>query len=630
MSRTDSLLAGVRPPVVGARVTREGVNYRVWAPGQSELSVLVESGTPQRQLSLVAEAHGYWSAFDPAGRAGDRYRFCFPDKRLRPDPASRFQPEGVHGPSACIDPSEFQWRCGTWTRPAWRGQSIYELHLGTFTAAGTYFSAIEKLNHIQELGIEAIELMPLADFAGDRNWGYDGVALYAPARCYGHPDDLRALIDAAHERGLAVILDVVYNHLGPAGNYLADFFPGYFRTHEHTPWGQGFAVDRMHSRPVRDFIVANAGYWLDEFRFDGLRLDATHAISDQSSRHLIEEIASAVHERGGFVIAEDERNEARLAEPVECGGAALNALWADDFHHEVRVALTRTHDSYFRAYRGTAAELADLIAHGWTYRGRPYEPWNRNSRGSECDHLPPASFIFCIENHDQVGNRANGERLEHLVTPAQFRAASMLLCLSPYCPMLFMGQEWAATSPFLYFTDHGGELGENISAGRKKEFEQHGTQWADGTFPDPESLDTFEKSKLRWEERNEGSHATVLAWYQACLEQRRILLKDGPLDRNRWQVGSAGEFIAIRYSGQPREHLLVVALRKTNPPDHSAPPLLVVPPIGMKWREVLSTENSRLGGKRATKNPGSTDWSFSGPGGVWLEAIREDHDDAAD
>ncbi len=628
MSLTDSLLPDVSRSAMGARVSREGVSYRVWAPGQSDMSVLVENSSPQRLLSMAAEPNGYWSVTDPAGRAGDRYRFSFPDRRLRPDPASRFQPEGVQGASACIDASEFQWRCGSWIRPAWKGQSIYELHVGTFTPAGTYFAAIEKLNHIHELGVEAIELMPLADFAGNRNWGYDGVALYAPARCYGHPDDLRALIDAAHERGLAVILDVVYNHLGPAGNYLADFSPSYFRTDDHTPWGQGFAVDCENSRPVREFIVANASYWLDEFRFDGLRLDATHAIADQSSRHLLEEITAAVHERGGFVIAEDERNEARLAEPAERGGAGLDALWADDFHHEVRVALTRTRDSYFRAYRGTAAELADSITHGWFYRGRAYEPWNRKLRGSECAHLSPTSFIFCIENHDQVGNRANGERLEHLITPAQFRAASMLLCLSPYCPMLFMGQEWAATSPFLYFTDHGSELGENISVGRKKAFEQHGPQWSDGNFPDPESLETFEKSKLRWEERSEHNHAMVLAWYQACLEQRRILLKDGPLDRNRWQVESFGEFIAIRYFGRPCEHLLIVALRKTNASD--PPPPSLAPPTGMIWREILSTEDPRFGGKRSKRNSARADWSFSEPGGVWLESTRREPDDATD
>jgi maltooligosyltrehalose trehalohydrolase len=593
------------------------------------MTVVVESVTPHRVLVMVAEENGYWSTVDYAGRAGDHYRFSFPDGRLRPDPASRFQPQGVHGPSECIDPSDFQWRCGSWIRPPWTGQSIYEIHLGTFTTSGTYFAAIEKLNHLQELGVKAIELMPIADFAGDRNWGYDGVALYAPARCYGHPDDLRALVDAAHERGLAVILDVVYNHLGPAGNYLADFSPGYFHESQSTPWGQGFAVEGQLNGPVRKFIVENAAYWLDEFRFDGLRLDATHAISDQSPRHLIGEIAAIAHERGAFVIAEDERNESRLIRTVDRGGLGLNAVWADDFHHEVRVALTKARESYFRAYRGTAADLAELIAHGWTYRGRPYEPWEDRIRGTECDHLSPTSFVFCIENHDQVGNRANGERLEQLVTPAQFRAASMLLCLSPYCPLIFMGQEWAASSPFLYFTDHGGELGRQISSGRKTEFAQHAGDWADGNVPDPESTETFENSKLRWEERDQEAHATVLALYRSCLEQRSLLLQNGPLERGQWRAASFGEFVAVRYSRGKIEHVLVVALKKTSTPCAAIPAILELPP-GKHWRQILNSESAAFGGRLSRKNVTDPAWKITGPGAVWMESVSEEPNHATD
>ena len=406
MKMRDSFDPGVRAPEVGARVDSNGVTYCVWAPTQKSLSVAVGDTDPaEREIPLESNHDGYWVGTDKAGRAGDLYRFRFSDGRLRPDSASRYQPQGVHGPSACIDPTAFQWRCSSWVRPEWRGQSIYEIHLGTFTPAGTYFAAIEKLNHIQDLGVEAIELMPLADFAGNRNWGYDGVSLFAPARCYGHPDDLRALVDAAHERGLAVILDLVYNHLGPAGNYLADFSPAYFRSDQYTPWGAAFNLDGSLSQPVREFILGNATYWLKEFRFDGLRLDATHAIPDQSSPHLLEEIAAAVHALGGFVIAEDERNESRLLDSSERGGLGLDALWADDFHHQVRVALTHTRASYFRAYRGTAADIADVLTHGWTYRGQSYEPWKGRTRGSASEHLPPASFVFCIENHDQVGNR---------------------------------------------------------------------------------------------------------------------------------------------------------------------------------------------------------------------------------
>jgi maltooligosyltrehalose trehalohydrolase len=618
---------GVTAPAIGARVDRKGVTYRVWAPDQLKMQVVIGNDNAARWIPLTAEDRGYWSVTDKEGRPGDLYRFCFPDDRLRPDPASRYQPQGVHGPSACIDPDNYQWRCSSWKRPVWKGQSIYEIHVGTFTSAGTYFAAIEKLNHVRDLGVEAIELMPLADFAGDRNWGYDGVALYAPARCYGHPDDLRALVDAAHERGLAVILDVVYNHLGPAGNYLADYNPGYFCTDHHTPWGQGFNLDSTLNRPVRDFVVGNVAYWLDEFRLDGLRLDATHAITDQSSRHLLEEITTAAHARGGFVIAEDERNEARLATGPDRGGIGLDALWADDFHHQVRVALTNTRDSYFRAYRGTAVDLADTLAHGWAYRGETYEPWKGKVRGSASNHLPPASFVFCIENHDQVGNRANGERLEHLVTPAQFRAASMLLCLSPYSPMFFMGQEWAASAPFLYFTDHGGELGQQISIGRKKEFEHHVAGGSEENYPDPESPDTFEKSKLNWEERDEKNHSSILALYRACLEQRRLLTQGKPLQRGQWQVAPFGEFFAIRYQIEHRDCLLVVSLRKASFPT-TALPAILEPARGMKWHKILGSEEPAFGGP-TKKSPSVPAWKFNGPGAVWLESIKEEPNHAA-
>ena len=627
MNATAPLTTGAGTPAAGARVHREAVTYRVWGPDHKSLAVVIEGDAGSRQLVLVRGDDGFWTTTDPHGKSGDLYQFLLSNGRLRPDPASRFQPQGVHGPSCCVDPADFQWRCGSWRRPLWKGQSIYEIHLGTFTEAGSYFAAIEKLNHVRDLGAEAIELMPLADFAGERNWGYDGVALYAPARCYGHPDELRALVDAAHERGLAVILDVVYNHLGPAGNYLADFSRHYFRADESTPWGQGFNLDGPHSRAVRDFVIGNAIYWLEDYRFDGLRLDATHAILDKSAQHLIEDITAAVHARGGFVIAEDERNESRLIRSSLHGGSELDALWADDFHHQVRVALTGARESYFSAYRGAASDLAETITHGWTFRGQPYEPWQGKLRGSSTDNLKPASFVHCIENHDQIGNRAKGERLEHLVTPAQFRAATMLLCLGPCTPLLFMGQEWAASTPFLFFTDHGGELGAQIFAGRKKEFEQHGAAWADGGIPDPEAVETFMNSKLRWEELGEHPHNFTFAFYRLCLAQRSRLTAAGPLERDQWQASSFGEFVIVRYAVGARIFLLVVALRKTNFPAAS-PPEIFNAPAGMRWRRVLASEDATFGGlTRKTKT--NALWKFNGPGGVWLEAVAEEPNDAA-
>ena len=476
----------------GAQPLAEGVRYGVWAPDALCVAAEVRRAAAARTLALARKADGFWSVDDPGGAPGDLYLFRLDGGVPLPDPASRFQPAGVSGPSECVDPGAFVWRCPNWTRPRWAGQTTYELHIGAMSGEGTFRAAIPMLARIRDLGAEAIELMPLADFAGGRNWGYDGVALFAPARCYGRPDDLRALVDAAHGAGLAVILDVVYNHAGP-GSVLGSYTRDYFRTGESTPWGSGFNLDGPRSGPVRDFLLGNVCAWLDEYRMDGLRLDATHAIRDDSPTHLIDEMAGLAHERGAFLVAEDERNSARILRR-QGGGPGVDAAWADDFHHQVRVALTGTRESYFAGYGGSAASLADTIRHGWSYRGQPYPAWGGRPRGEPADHLPPEAFVYCIENHDQVGNRALGERLEHLVTPAQFRMASMLLCLGPHPVLLFMGQDWAASSPFLFFSDHGGELGRLVSAGRRREFGHN------EAAPDPESPSTFEASKLSWDE----------------------------------------------------------------------------------------------------------------------------------
>jgi len=611
-------------PVAGAHVTTSGVHYCVWAPDEKEMNVAVERDHLERRLRLSIDEQGYWTGFDANGRSGDLYRFVRSDGRMLPDIASRFQPRGVHGPSESIDCSTYDWRCVTWIRPRWTGQAIYEIHLGAFTEKGTYLSAIDKLNELRDLGVDAIELMPVADFAGDRNWGYDGVALYAPARCYGRPDDLRALVDAAHERGLAVILDVVYNHLGPAGNYLPLYCVDYFHADKANPWGQSFNLDGQRSRPVRDFLVGNAVYWLDEFRFDGLRLDATHAIVDRSPYQLFEEITSAVHERGGFVLAEDERNDSELLRKPDGKGFGVDAVWSDDFHHHVFVSLTDVQESYFAGYDGTAEGLASTLAHGWTYRGQPYAPWAGRERGSSCEHLPASAFIYCIENHDQVGNRPVGERLSQLVPPRQFRAASMLLCLSPYVPLIFMGQEWAATTPFLFFTNHRGELGRQIAVGRRLEFQRLGQHWNEGLIPDPEGIDTFRRSRLRWGERVNPLHASMLALYRECLNERRSCLSEIALQRDNWQVHLVGGFVAIRYHTTMGERLLLVALHQEQLSRFSGP---LEPPAGHIWQIVIHSEEKRFGGDETSRSLES--WRGDGPAALWLTAIKEEKRHAA-
>ena len=608
---------------VGARVTPSGVNYRVWAPDQAKMSVVRQRDGASATFPLSPENHGYWFGCESGGRAGDLYHFRFADNRLLPDVASRFQPQGVHGPSECIDSSTYRWRSNSWVRPAWSGQTIYEVHLGTLTTAGTFRAAIETLDRVRELGAEVIEVMPLADFAGERNWGYDGVALYAPARCYGRPDDLREWVDAAHEHGLAVILDVVYNHLGPSGNYLAEYSADYFHTTEKTPWGRALNFDGKDSRPVRDFIIGNAAYWLDEFRFDGLRLDAIHAISDHSAPHLLKEIADAVHARGGLLIAEDERNQAEILSSANSDGVRLDAVWSDDFHHQVRVSITNTQVSYYAGYSGTTDDLSSTLTHGWTYRGQPYAPWAGQPRGSACEHLPTSAFVVCIENHDQVGNRPDGERLEQLTTPRQFRAASMLLCLGPYVPLIFMGQEWAASTPFLFFTDHGGELGRLISAGRRREFEQFG---AEKGMPDPEAPGTFWDSKLQWRERDEPAHAAILRLYQDCLGQRRVCLNRAALQRDFWRIHKIGEFLAIRYHLEGGERLLLVGLRLGSLA-LSALPAELRPPTGFVWKIVIHSEDPRYDGVEELAVIDG--FSLNGPSAVWLAAVKEEEAHAA-
>jgi len=626
-SSTDAFPA-VEAYAPGARVSDEGVRYSVWAPKHAQLAVRIRrpGGEEEESHAMTAQSEGFFTFDDARGKAGDRYAYELPSGAVLPDPASRFQPEGVHAFSECVDPRAYRWRCSDWQRCGWHGQSIYEIHVGTFTAEGTFCSAIQRLDHVVSLGVEAIEIMPIADFPGERNWGYDGVALFAPARCYGSPDDLRALIDAAHERRLAVILDVVYNHLGPDGNYLGQYSDSYFHAERDTPWGAGFNLDGPNSKPVREFFRSNAAYWLDEYRIDGLRLDATHAMRDDSPRHLLAELAELAHARGAFVIAEDERNTCELMVREDGGGAQIDAVWADDFHHQVRVALTGVQEGYFGSYSGSPEDLAYTVEHGWFYTGQAYASWKGKPRGEQCRHLPSTGFVYCIENHDQVGNRACGERLEHLIGSASFRAASALLCLSPHPPLIFMGQEWAASTPFLYFTDHAGELGRLVSEGRRKEFAAAGInqRLAPEDVPDPQLPETFYRSKLLWEDIQHGPHASTLELYQRCLAQRARWLRGKALERAAWSVTAHERAIAIRYhaADQP-ERLVVCSLQGEARLSLSTDPSLR-PPHGYTWQLDFSSAAEPAGLECPTvgSNGPVEKLSFGSPATVLLVATQ--------
>jgi maltooligosyltrehalose trehalohydrolase len=577
----------------------EGVRYRVWAREARSVEVRVWSGNrPPRTLPLTLDASGYYHGIDYHGGKGDLYKFRLNGTDEYPDPASRYQPEGVHGRSAVIDPRAFRWQDADWVVPRFRDLVIYELHMGTFTPDGTFLAAIGKLQHVRDLGATAIEIMPVADFAGGHNWGYDGVCMYAPARAYGHPDDLRKLVDAAHRTGLAVILDVVYNHLGPDGNYLGVYAPGYIDEERKTPWGGALRVDDPSYRPLRALIASNAAYWREEFHIDGFRLDATHAIQDTSPRHLLEEITDSIHERGAFAIAEDSRNDSRVILPVSENGLGFDGLWADDFHHNIRVANTRETDGYYSDYTGTLAELIETLRNGWFYRGQ-YSAYSGGKRGTECRHITPQRFVHCISNHDQVGNRAMGDRLHHTISREAWLAASALLCLSPYTPMLFMGQEWSASTPFIFFTDHNAELGKLVTAGRHDEFKGFAgfrTEAAREKIPDPQSAKSFVDSKLIWDELRDEKKSQTLELYRACLKLRQQEEAFRPVSRQTWYVTAlemgAG---ALRYKAESADWLLLFDLAGGH---HGtlADEWICKPRAEAGWTVILSTNEKRFGG----------------------------------
>nr|MDQ3622966.1 malto-oligosyltrehalose trehalohydrolase [Verrucomicrobiota bacterium] len=516
-------------------------------------------------------------------------------------PGSRAQRDTVHGASVVIDPGAYAWSDAGWVRPRFRDLVIYEAHVGTFTPEGTFRAAIAKLPYLRSLGVMALELMPIGDFAGSRNWGYDGVLLYAPARAYGRPDDLRALVDAAHGQGLAVILDVMYNHLGPDGNYLAQYSGAFFNDSHHTPWGAALNFDGESCAAVREFFIANPIYWMEEFHIDGFRLDATHAIIDESEPHILSEIAAAIHGQGGYAIAEDERNEARLLLGTQGCGYNFDGVWADDFHHVVRVGQTGQREAYFQNFEGSIDEVVDTLRHGWLYRGQRSRVTG-HPRGTACRQLPPSKFIHCISNHDQAGNRAFGERINASIGPEAYRALSMLLCLTPYTPMLFMGQEWAASTPFLYFTDHHAELGTLITAGRRREFKDFpgfSDLAALQQIPDPQDTQTFGNSKLHWSELHEGLHARVLLLYAECLRMRAANPALRPESRETWAVERLGFGVgAVRFDERAASHLLIFDPAGSHA-GHLRDEVVAALPAGHRWERVLSSNEERFGGTGA-------------------------------
>ena len=465
----------------------------------------------------------------PHARPGDRYEFVLPDGKHVPDPASRYQPEDVHGPSEVIDPAAYDWKIANWRGRRWHEAIIYELHVGTFTTEGTLLGAIERLDHLVELGVTAVELMPIADFPGTRNWGYDGVLLFAPDASYGRPEDLKAFIDAAHERGLMVFLDVVYNHFGPDGNYLAAYAPQIFTDRHKTAWGDAINYDGDGSETVRELVIQNALFWLEEYQFDGLRLDAVHAILDDSQTHILEELAARVRKSFGgrrhvHLILENDKNEAVRLQRSDNGSAlGYSAQWNDDLHHTLHVAATGEERGYYADYTDGVEKLARSLAEGFVYQGE--KMLNRDlERGQPSAQLPATAFVSFIQNHHQIGNRPFGDRVTALAPREAVRAIAAIYLLAPQTPMLFMGEEWAASEPFPYFCDFDGDLGEAIRSGRRAEFScfaEFQDEEMCKKIPDPTALETFRAAKLDWEAAYSEPHASWLKWYRRILNVRR-------------------------------------------------------------------------------------------------------------
>ncbi|MDB5508209.1 MAG: Alpha-amylase-family protein [Hyphomicrobiales bacterium] len=611
---------------VGAEIVGSGVSFRVFADSSKHVDLCLAG---RDRIPMVAEGDGYFSILVPDLEAGARYRYRLDGGQLLPDPASRFQPDGPHGDSALVDASAFAWTDGAWEGCRIDGQVIYEMHVGTFTPEGTWAAAMTKLPHLAETGITLIEMMPVSCFPGAFGWGYDGVLLFAPVANYGAPDDLRRFIDAAHALGIGVIHDVVYNHLGPDGNYLAFFSKNYVTERYTNDWGAALNFDGEGALPMREYVVANARYWIEEFHFDGLRLDATQSIHDASSDHVIAEVVrvarQAARPRNIVIVGENEPQDARLVRPPSAGGYGLDALWNDDFHHSAVVAATGRNPAYYNDHAGLPQEFISAAKHGFLFQGQVYEH-QAARRGQPALDLTPDKYVLFTENHDQVANSATGRRLHMLTSPGRARALSAMLLLMPGTPMLFQGQEFGSTAPFFYFADHRGELADMVASGRVLFLQQFESMTSDDMkkrLPRPDHQATFDACKLDWSEA--APDGQTLAMTRSCLALRR---GDGVLNGSR-RIGVDGSVLAeeafyLRYFAEDgRDRLLFFNLGR-DVRRGSIPDPLVAPPAGCVWRSIWSSENPRFGGSGEAPVESDDGWLVPGQSAVVLAAVLRD------
>ena len=605
-----------RYPIGAELIGPDQTHFRVWAPKAQRVDLVLEDSaakTPGQEFhALAPEKGGYFSGSANAG-AGACYRFRVND-RFYPDPASRFQPDGPHGPSCIVDSAGFRWTDSHWPGISLKGQIIYEMHIGTFTKEGTWRAAAQQLEELARIGITAIEMMPVADFPGRFGWGYDGVDLFAPSHLYGVPDDLRSFIDRAHSLGLGVILDVVYNHFGPEGNYLGAFSDDYLTRGNENEWGDAINFDGPDSAPVREFFISNGRYWIEEFHFDGFRFDALHAVRDRSNEYIIGAVGRAARKAAGtrsiILIAENDWQEARMVRPRSQGGDDLDGMWNDDFHHSTVVALTGRKEAYYDDYRGTPQEFISAAKHGFLYQGQALS-WRKALRGSPTFGIAPEAFVCFIENHDQIANTGPGERVRFQTSPARYRAMTALLLLGPWTPLLFQGEEFGASSPFMFFADIGDVSVRNaIRKGRAEwlaPFLSLSEEEARKALPAPDDPDVFTRCKLDFSERERNQQLYDLHIDLLKLRKDDLRFRQQTRDSIDGAVLGTTSFVLRYFSKENDDRLLLVNFGERQVLHPASEPLLA-PPSDCTWEILWTSESRRYGGADATVTATKEQW----------------------
>jgi maltooligosyltrehalose trehalohydrolase len=624
---------GRRYPIGAELIGANETHFRVWAPKAQRVDLVLEDSAEKNANRtfhpLTCEDGGYFSGVAHAA-AGSLYRFRADNTvHFHPDPASRFQPHGPHGPSQVVDPTRFQWTDSEWPGVKLKGQIIYEIHIGTFTPEGTWRSAAEQLAELKRIGISVIEVMPIADFPGRFGWGYDGVDLFAPTRLYGISDDLRYFVNCAHAMGLAVILDIVYNHFGPDGNYLGVYSDDYLRPGNANDWGDSINFDGPNSAPVREFFITNGRYWIEEFHFDGFRFDATESICDKSPEHILGAVGRAARNaainRSIILVAENERQDVKLIRPQNEGGDNLDGVWNDDLHHSAFVALTGRREAYYTDYLGAPQEFISAAKYGYLFQGQPYS-WQQAPRGTLALGAPPEAFVAFVENHDQVSNTLAGQRVRFETSPGRYRAMTALLLLGPWTPLLFQGQEFGASTPFLYFSDVGDDqLRDAVRKGRFEFLSQFPSLASSKTqeqLPIPSDPDSFTRCKLDFSERKKNKQL-----YDLHIDLMRLRREDSRLREQRiggvdGAVLGPGSFVLRYFAEGNDDRLLLVNFGEAQLIEPMPEPLLA-PPVGFEWATLWSSESERYGGPGAVTLPTQDPWTLPAEASVVLRLVRE-------